>query len=207
MSGLATSVPIGPINITIVNDGSRMGFRSALAIGIGATCMELVYCTIAFTSFAVLFESHIVRAAMELISFSLVTILGLGYFLAKERDFKNFKTLVAEGEKNNIKWWRAFSIGFSRILLNPIVLLFWITVSAIVIQYDLFNSEVVSERVVFIGGVGIGCVSWFCFLTYEVIRHCHKFSAKTLWNISRISGLMLLCMSLVLLHDIWKEIF
>ena len=46
------SIPVGPINFTIINEGARRGFKWALLIGLGASAMEVVYCTIAFTSFA-----------------------------------------------------------------------------------------------------------------------------------------------------------
>jgi hypothetical protein len=40
------------VNITIVNEGARRGFKWAALIGSGATAMEVLYCAIAFTGFA-----------------------------------------------------------------------------------------------------------------------------------------------------------
>ena len=40
ISGLLLSIPVGPIKITIVNDGARRGFKWAAAIWLGATVME-----------------------------------------------------------------------------------------------------------------------------------------------------------------------
>ncbi len=50
LSGLLLSIPVGPINLTIMNEGARRGFRWAVLIGLGATAMEVIYCFIAFTS-------------------------------------------------------------------------------------------------------------------------------------------------------------
>lgn len=67
--GILLSVPIGPVNLTILNEGARRGFRWALMIGLGATVMEVIYCAIAFTGFSGLFGNRFVKAGMELFSF------------------------------------------------------------------------------------------------------------------------------------------
>ena len=69
ISGLLLSIPIGPINLTILNEGARRGFKWAALIGLGATTMEVIYCFIAFTGFATFFTRGYVKAAMELFSF------------------------------------------------------------------------------------------------------------------------------------------
>src|SRR5262245_288615 len=51
LSGFLLSIPVGPINLTILNEGARRGFKVAALIGIGAVVMEVVYCAIAFTGF------------------------------------------------------------------------------------------------------------------------------------------------------------
>ena len=52
ISGLLLSIPVGPVNLTIMNEGARRGFFWALLISAGASVMEVIYCTIAFTGFA-----------------------------------------------------------------------------------------------------------------------------------------------------------
>ena len=55
LSGFLLSIPVGPINLTIMNEGARRGFYWAFMIGLGATAMEVIYCFIAFTGFASFF--------------------------------------------------------------------------------------------------------------------------------------------------------
>jgi arginine exporter protein ArgO len=71
LSGLLVSIPVGPVNVTIVNEGAQRGFRWAVLIGLGSVVMEVVYCAAAFAGFTGLFDSHFMKAAMELISFLL----------------------------------------------------------------------------------------------------------------------------------------
>src|SRR4029453_3294444 len=83
VSGLLVSIPVGPINLTIVNEGARRGFKWAALIGLGATVMEVLYCCVAFTGFASLFGNRIVKASMELFSFVFMLFLGLKFLFAK----------------------------------------------------------------------------------------------------------------------------
>src|SRR3974390_1256251 len=83
ISGLLLSIPVGPINLTILNEGARRGFKWAVLIGLGATVMEVIYCFIAFTGLAAFFTRGYVKAAMELFSFVFLLFLGTKFLMAK----------------------------------------------------------------------------------------------------------------------------
>ncbi|MDI9401723.1 MAG: LysE family translocator [Limisphaerales bacterium] len=194
LSGFITSVPVGPINVTIVNEGARMGFRSAFFVGIGAVTMEVLYCMIAFTGFASLFDSRLIRTLMELMSFLLLSILGLKYLLARQ---VKVKVLAANYLEEKLHLQAAFMIGFLRILLNPVVLLFWITMATTVISHELVSIQFTSKSF-YIAGVAVGCLGWFWFLAYEVAKRRQKFSHKTLLTISRVSGVLLVILAILI---------
>jgi len=40
ISGLLLPIPVGPVNLTIMNEGARRGFKWAGLIGLGATRKE-----------------------------------------------------------------------------------------------------------------------------------------------------------------------
>src|SRR5215475_13769731 len=86
ISGLLLSIPVGPINLTIMNEGARRGFFWAVMIGLGATAMEVLYCALAFTSFASFFSKGYVKAAMELFSFVFMLYLGVKFLLSTSVD-------------------------------------------------------------------------------------------------------------------------
>src|SRR6476661_4745083 len=83
LSGLILSIPVGPINLTIINEGARRGFFWAFLIGLGATAGEVFYCFIAFTSLASFFQRGYIKAAMELFSFVFMLFLGIKVLLVK----------------------------------------------------------------------------------------------------------------------------
>src|SRR5436190_5869814 len=83
ISGLLLSIPVGPVNLTIMNEGARRGFYWAMMIGLGATAMEVIYCFIAFTGFASFFSRGYIKAAMQLFSFAFMLFLGIKFLFAK----------------------------------------------------------------------------------------------------------------------------
>src|ERR1041384_8788000 len=84
ISGLLLSIPVGPVNLTIMNEGARRGFKWAALIGLGAIAMEVIYCAIAFTGFASFFDQGYIKAAMELFSFVFMLFLGVKFLIAKK---------------------------------------------------------------------------------------------------------------------------
>src|SRR5208283_3903805 len=130
ISGLLLSIPVGPVNLTIMNEGARRGFKWALLIGFGATAMEVIYCFIAFTGFASLFGNRIIKASMELFSFAFMLFLGVKFLMAKTVAMpmpvgRTADKIEARLEEK-LHPHSAFMIGFVRVMGNPGVLLFWI---------------------------------------------------------------------------------
>ena len=193
-SGLLVSVPVGPINVTIVNEGAQRGFRWAALIGLGSVTMEVVYCAAAFAGFTGLFDSHFMKATMELISFLLVLFLGLKYLLAHSLPGS---PKSVERIESRLHPHTAFMTGFVRVLANPLVLLFWITLSATILAHDWVENNWTSKSV-FILGVAVGALLWFMLLSYVVSRGHGRFSTQTLLRMSQISGACLLGVATVI---------
>jgi threonine/homoserine/homoserine lactone efflux protein len=194
VSGFLVSIPVGPINISIVNEGARRGFIWAFLIGLGATIMEVIYCTIAFAGFTQLFDSRVVKATMELVSFLLMLFLGVKYLIAHSLPAT---TRSVETIEHRLHPHTAFWTGFVRCLGNPGVLLFWITISATFISHDWMEDTWQSKGMCLLG-VTLGCFSWFSLLSFLVSRGHGRFSTTTLLRMSQFSGASLLIVSLVM---------
>ena len=79
-----SSIPVGPVNLTIINEGARRGFKWAMLIGLGASMMEVIYCAIAFTGFSSFFDKHLVEAVMKVFTFVFLLFLGTRFLTAKK---------------------------------------------------------------------------------------------------------------------------
>ena len=194
ISGFVVSIPVGPINITIVNEGARRGFFWAVMIGVGAMVMDLIYCGIAFAGFSGLFASQFMKAAMELLSFLFLIYLGVKYLVTASLPAT---TPTVEAVEHKLHPHAAFWIGFVRVLGNPAVLLFWITVSATFISHDWIDDTFISKAVCVLGTF-VGGLLWFILLSFMVAKGHGKFSTKALVRMAHISGAVLLIAGIVI---------
>jgi threonine/homoserine/homoserine lactone efflux protein len=199
ISGLLLSVPLGPVNLTIINEGARRGFTRGMLVGLGASVMELIYCTIAFTGFSSFFYDRTVKASMEVFSFAFLLFLGMKFLMAKtvaaptQLGATAGRIEARVGEK--LHPHSAFMTGFVRVLGNLGVLLFWIVLAANFMSHDWVADTFVAKAVCIIG-VALGTNLWFCALSYGVSRGQGRFSESTLLRMQHISGICLIAVGL-----------
>ena len=194
ITGFICAVPVGPINVAIMEEGFQSGRKQAFIIAIGALLMEMIYCIIAFSGFATLFSDKIILATVELISFLAVTFFGIKYLMINAVTVQGKRAKVVE---NRLSPHTAFWTGFVRVLVNPNVLLFWIMISAVLISNQTIQAEWKS-RMACVIGAAIGIGSWFTLLVIGSARAKNRFSDKTLVKFSQISGVLLLLLSIVI---------
>jgi len=195
VSGLLLSIPVGPINLTILNEGAKRGFKWGLLIGMGATLMESIYCFIAFTSLASFFTRGPVKFALELASFVFLSYLGVKFLMAKsaEPPMRLGKTATRLEAKVGERFHphSAFMTGFVRVMGNLGVLAFWVILAANFLYRDWVPPDW-PGKCTCVAGVTLGTGSWFVFLSWIAAMGRGKFSPRTLLHIEHISGYVLL---------------
>ncbi|HVV01788.1 MAG TPA: LysE family transporter [Verrucomicrobiae bacterium] len=210
LSGVILSIPVGPVNLTIMNEGTRRGFLWALMIGFGATVMEVIYCFIAFTGFASFFAKGYIKAGMELFSFVFMLYLGVKFLTAKSVQqpaiplgprAERFEQEVEE----RLHPTSAFMIGFSRVLGNVGVLVFWIILSANYISREWVTPDW-PGKIACVSGVFLGTGGWFVALSWAVSLGHGRFSEKTLLRMEHGSGIGLLVLALLHAANIIHQI-
>jgi threonine/homoserine/homoserine lactone efflux protein len=102
------SIPVGPINLTILNEGAQRGFHWAIFIGLGAAVMDAIYCAISFTGISEFFDHGFVKASMQVMSFVFLLFLGGKFLLAKSvkcrpSSMRPMKSWRSASSKNSIR--------------------------------------------------------------------------------------------------------
>ena len=199
--GLLLSIPVGPINLTILNEGARRGFKWAALIGLGATTMEVIYCFIAFTSFASLFTQGYVRPAMELFSFVFMLFIGTRFLLAKSVQERPLH-LGAAADRIEVRLEErlhphsAFMTGLVRVMGNVGVLVFWVFLALYFISHGWVTPNW-PGKLACVAGVAVGTGGWFTGLSWAVSLGHGKLSDKTLLRMEHYSGACLVIVAFV----------
>lgn len=198
VSGVLLCIPVGPVNLTIMNEGARRGFKWAALIGAGATVMELIYCGIAFTSFAAFFSKGWIKSAMEVFSFAFLMFLGFKFLFAKDvsapMHFGKVADKIEERIEEKLHPHSAFMIGFVQTLANPGVLLGWIIIGAIFIARGLVEPNL-TGKISCLAGVAIGVGGWFAGISWAISLGHKKFTKATLLKMQRASGVTLILLA------------
>ncbi|MBI5692231.1 MAG: LysE family transporter [Verrucomicrobia bacterium] len=194
VAGFLSAVPVGPINLTILNEGARRGFGWGLLIGLGATLMEAIYCVAAFAGFAQLFTAPLIKGVMEFVSFVFMIYLGQKFLRARAVPARSHSEEVIE---HRLHPHTAFWTGFVRCLGNPGVFFFWITVGATLMAHD-WMAPTWPSKLSCAAGATAGIFLWFLLLSWGVSLGRGRLSEHKLVQMERVSGVLLLVFGLAL---------
>jgi threonine/homoserine/homoserine lactone efflux protein len=208
VAGLVLSMPIGPVNLTILNTASRRGFAAGMLVGLGASSMELIYCAIAFTGFTGLFEKEMIKMLMKVFSFVFFLFIGMKFLRAQNlnapTEFGAAADKLSARVDQKLKPESPYMTGFVRVLGNFGVLLFWIFLAGNFLAHD-WVANTLAAKGACIAGVALGTNSWFCGLSFTASRRCGQFSQPALLRMERFSGVCLLVVAFIQgIHIAWQ---
>src|SRR5258707_15458530 len=89
--GLVVSVPVGPVNLTVINQALRRGFGTAFLMGIGAMCAEALYASLMLWGHSSILDTPRVLGvprksivlALRVVAVIVIAVLGVRYLLFK----------------------------------------------------------------------------------------------------------------------------
>lgn len=200
ISALILSIPVGPVNLTILNEAARRGFVRGALIGLGATTMEVIYCFIAFTGFASFFTHGFIKEAMEVFSVGFMLFLGVKFMITKTVG-QTLQLGTASGRlerqiDRRLHPHSAFMVGLVRVMANLGVFVFWVILAANFILRGWVTPDW-PGKLACVGGVAFGTGLWFLSLSWLVSLGHGKFSERTLLRMEHFSGLTLLVVAVI----------
>lgn len=179
------AVPLGLVNLSVVDAALKNDSRSAMQIAHGASVVEIIFALVALLAGAKLSPLFDGNPVVRYFVFTVLVISGLFFWFKKNR---------VKSNPNSRK-----SAGFVKgILLNLVsiqVLLFWLLV-ATVLSAKQFIPSTFSEMLFFIAGVWLtkmAVLKAYAFLAKKVVSRAQKISA----NINQIIAIVLMAVAIV----------
>ncbi len=201
-----SSIPFGPVNLTIINEGAQRGFKWAMLIGLGATTMEVTYSVIAFAGFSSFFDKHLVATLMKVLTFIFLLVLGIKFLMAKKvaaTTQLGSKAERLEGRiEEKLKPHSAFAIGMVRVMGNIGVLATWLVIAAYLMSHEAFFSDqfwvadTLAAKLACVIGVTLGTLTWFFGLSFGISRTHGRISDKALLRMQHFSGICLIVLAI-----------
>lgn len=191
--GLLTSflgtVPLGLVNLSVVNTTIRKNFRSGFILALAASIVEIVHSFFA-VHFGMLITDFISGEYHLLFDLGIaLSLLGIGLFFF----FKKVEENEFKGKKKRLKL-SSFMRGALMGLLNPQALPFWIFVISYLQMEHLTVLNMVEGIISFLIGVSIGkllCLTLYGYVSTLIVKRLTTIAAV----MNRVMAVIFILMS------------
>ena len=197
-TGFLLSIPVGPINLTVINEALRKGFTRAALIGLGGVMADTFYCATAFLGFSPLLSK--LQALWPYLQFMggiAVFVIGIRYSLDPVADVP----AIAQSSESKIghHFTKAFPIGFFMGISNLALFILWGGVNTLFISHGWLEPHLRS-MLLCIAGVWLGSSTWFVAVSFLVAKMHRQVEPDWIARISRVCGILMVVFGVILCY-------
>ena len=182
--GAITGIPIGPVNVAVIDTAYRHHLRRAIAVGLGGALADMTYAFLGIVGLGPLLLEY-PAVPPVLFSISGVVLMTYGVLTIRAQPVDPTEKL-AEGAGQSGYFWSGFGLGVALIFLNPAAIITWV----VIVGSTLAVEDTVQGTAAALG-VGVGSFAWFSFVAY-LSDHGKRLLGKNAIWITRIVGILLL---------------
>lgn len=191
--GIVLSFLTGPVFFALIKTSIEKGFYAGVALASGVVISDLIYVIITLFGTSLLSFEETYRIPIGIVGSAVLMGIGLYYL------FKKVK-INYEGIPSKRKNAGYFFKGFFMCIFNPFILLYWVSVTSGV--YSIYG-ELTSKQVIpFFGAILLSLFGMDTLKAYFAHKMRYKIKEKTLQNLNRIAGILIIIFSLKLIYDL-----
>lgn len=199
-AGALTGVPIGPVNVAVIDAAYRYTMRRALAVGAGGAIADAAYCALGVAGITPVLRAN-PSIPPILYAISGVVLLGYGILTVRTRPMVPVQHESGPPPRAAREAWSGFKIGLTLIVLNPAAVVTWV-----VIVGSFVPEASPIEGLITAAGVLVGSFAWFALVAVLTQKGKSAFGDKALW-IPRAVGIALIIYALYLLSKAIRYFF
>ncbi|MBR3481671.1 MAG: LysE family translocator [Neisseriaceae bacterium] len=184
--GWGVAVPIGPINVLVMSYALK-NYGKALSLGVGAMFADLGFLTLSILGVSQIVHKPIIFNTLAI--FGSLFLLYMAYSIAKNAQREIY---VQKIEKTENKKW-LFIKGFLLNLMNPYVIIFWISVSTT-------TAKMGNHLILSLIGLFLGIISWMTLFPLVIYKSRTLLKKSTTIALSYISSLILVFFAIMLIY-------
>lgn len=179
--GFAVSVPIGPVNLLIMQTALK-NHKAALLIGLGALCADLSFLTLIYFGLFSYIDNPTILKTIQILG-------GIFLFYLAYLSFINRNKALLAKEFENSNLFLVWIKGYFATLLSPFTIVFWLSVSSLL--------ATISGSFWLLIGMIIAIILWILFLVYFIHISKHLLSQTIYKVFNIISALILIYIGII----------
>ncbi len=192
-AGALTGVPIGPVNVAVIDAAYRHTMRRAIAVGLGGSLADGIYVIVGVVGVTPFLNRHPgIPPILYLVSGAILLVYG--FLTARSQPVA---AATADGSSPKLEpsreMWSGFTVGLALILLNPAAIVTWVVIMGSIIPEPTLSGGIACAI-----GVMLGSFGWFALVAYLTQKGKNVLGEKAAW-IPRIVGMALMVYSVYLL--------
>lgn len=196
-AGALTGVPIGPVNVAVIDAAYRHTLRRAVAVGFGGALADGLYAALGVLGVSPLLRNY-PSVPPILYAISGVVLLIYGFLTARSQPVApatpaSNEPAASESTVMRRELWSGFSVGAALIILNPAAIVTWVVIMGSIIP-DGGTVDGIACAI----GVSIGSFGWFSLVAYLTQKGRQVLGEKAAW-IPRVVGIALMLYAAYLL--------
>jgi threonine/homoserine/homoserine lactone efflux protein len=200
LAGALTGVPIGPVNVAVIDAAYRHTLRRAIAVGLGGASADSLYAALGVLGVTPVLSTYPLVSPI-LYAVSGVVLLVYGFLTARSQPVQPaHPSDAAHAKAASREIWQGFTVGLALIVLNPAAIVTWVVIMGSMIPPASPVHGVTCSIGVFCGSFG-----WFTLVAYLTHKGKHVLGDKAAW-IPRVVGIALMVYALYLLAKAVKYV-
>lgn len=208
--GLVVSVPVGPVNLTVINQALRRGFSAGFLMGLGAICADALYASLVLWGHSSILETprifgiarRNIVLGVRVAALVVIAVLGVRYLMYKA---ERLDASEAAAQRLDERWHhpQSFILGFALTITNFMLVVVWATLITLLFAHD-WVTPTRASRVLCVLGVLLGGAVWFCLMSFFVSRAHRRVKSRTLTVLVRACGVLFLCFAGLLAFKLFR---
>ena len=191
--GFVLSFLTGPVFFALIKTSIEKGFYAGVSLAAGVVVSDVFYVALTLFGSSFLALENTYRIQIGVAGSTILFAIGIYYL------FKNVKVNyeTTTSKRHNTGY---FLKGFIMCIFNPAILLYWLSVTSGVIS---ISGEIDPAEVIpFFGSILITQFSVDVLKAYYANKLRYKIKEKTISNLNRIAGVLILIFAIRLLYNL-----
>ncbi len=192
--GIALSFLTGPVFFALIKTSIEKGFLAGVALASGVVLSDAIY--VAITLFGTSLIDLETKYHMQIGILGSAFLLFIGFYYV----FKKVKFNYQTNQLPSIKHAGYFLKGFLMCMLNPFILLYWVSVTSGV--YTLKGHLEKNDLIVFFGTILIVLFGMDVLKAYYANKLRSKIKSTYIVKLNRVAGILIIAFALKLIYNL-----